>query len=66
MHRQSAVVKVPQSFLDQVLWPEFAQINAALTDYLAELTDEVIRAEVYKEPGEAEEVAEPARLGRSG
>ena len=24
MHRQSVVVKVPQSFLDQVLWPEFA------------------------------------------
>jgi hypothetical protein len=66
MHRQSVVVKVPQSFLDQVLWPEFAEINAALTDYLAELTDEVIRAEVYREAGEAEEVAEPARLGRSG
>ena len=66
MHRQSVVVKVPQSFLDQVLWPEFVQINAALTDYLAEITDEVIRAEVYKEAGEAEEVAEPARLARSG
>jgi hypothetical protein len=66
MHRQSVVVKGPQSFLDQVLWPEFAEINAALTEYLAELTDEVIRAEVYREAGEAEEVAEPARLGRSG
>jgi hypothetical protein len=65
MHRQSVVVKVPQSFLDQVLWPEFAEINAALSDYLADITDEVIRAEVYKEAGEAEEMAEPARLGRS-
>ncbi len=65
MHRQSVVVKVPRSFLDQVLWPEFAEINAALSDYLAGITDEVIRAEVYKEAGEAEEMAEPARLGRS-
>ena len=62
MHRQSIVLKVPQSFLDQVLWPEFAAINAALTEYLADITDKVIRAEVYREAGEAEEVPEPARL----
>src|SRR5206468_4575998 len=52
MHRQSVVVKVPRSFLDQVLWPEFAEINGALSDYLAEITDEVIRSEVYREAGE--------------
>ena len=63
MHRQSVVVKLPQSFLNQVLWPEFTEINAALTDFLAEITDEVILAEVYKEAGEADEVAEPPRLG---
>jgi hypothetical protein len=62
MHRQSVVVRVPQSFLDLVLWPEFAEINTALTDYLADITDKVIRAEVYREAGEAEEVPEPARL----
>jgi hypothetical protein len=64
MHRQSIVLRVPQSFLDQVLWPEFAQINAALTDYLADITDKVIRAEVFREAGEAEEVPEPARPAR--
>lgn len=62
MHRQSIVVKAPQSFLDQVLWPEFAEINAALTEYLADVTDKVIRAEVFREAGEAEEVPEPTRL----
>jgi hypothetical protein len=65
MHRQSVVVNAPQSFIHQVLWPEFTEINGALTDYLADITDDVIRAEVYREAGEAEEVAEPARLGRS-
>jgi len=59
MHRQSVVVKMPQSFLDQVLRPEFTEINAALTDYLARITDKVIRAEVYKEASEAEEIPEP-------
>jgi hypothetical protein len=62
MHRQSIVVTVPQTFLDQVLWPEFAQINAALSEYLADITDKVIRAEVFRDAGEAEEVPEPARL----
>jgi hypothetical protein len=62
MHRQSIVLKVPQSFLDQVLWLEFAAINAALTEYLADITDKVIRAEVFREAGEAEEVPDQARL----
>ena len=55
MHRQSLVVMLPKSFLDDVLWPEFTAINAALTDYLADVTDRVIR----------EAVTEPARLGRT-
>jgi len=62
MHRQSLVVTVPRTFLDQVLWPEFAEINAALSEYLADITDRMIRAEVYREAGEAEEIPEPARL----
>ncbi|MDP6343252.1 MAG: hypothetical protein QF491_06940, partial [Alphaproteobacteria bacterium] len=27
MRRQSVVVSAPQSFIDEVLWPEFEQIN---------------------------------------
>ncbi len=60
----TVMLRVPQSFLDQVLWPEFVQINDALTDYLGDITDKIIRDEVYGETGEAEEVEEPAKLGR--
>ena len=35
-----------------------------LTEYLARITDTVIREEVYKETGDAEEVEEPAKIGR--
>jgi hypothetical protein len=63
MKRQSVVVKVPRSFMDAVLWPEFVEINAALTSYLAEVTDKVIREEVFQETADAEEVAEPPKLG---
>lgn len=63
MQRQSVMVKAPQSFLDEVLWPEFREINAALNEYLSGVTDRVIREEVHRESGEADEVPEPPRLG---
>ena len=63
MRRQSVLVRVPQAFLDKVLWPEFQEINAALTEYLAQMTDRVIREVVYKDTADAEEVAEPEKLG---
>lgn len=64
MRRQSVLVRAPKTFLNSVLWPEFQEINAALHDYLAQVTDKVIRQAVYKE-GDAEEVPEPARVGGS-
>ena len=64
MRRQSVMVRVPQAFLDKVLWPEFQEINAALAEYLAQVTDRVIREVVYKDTADAEEVAEPEKLGR--
>lgn len=64
MHRQTIMIKAPRSFIDQVLWPEFEQLNAALFGYLSEITENVIREEVHRETGEAEEIDEPARIGR--
>jgi hypothetical protein len=64
MHRQSVMLRAPHKFLDKILWPEFQEINAALTEYLAQVTDSVIREAVYKDTGDAEEVAEPEKLGR--
>ena len=62
MRRQTIVVKAPRSFLETVLWPEFQQINAALTEYLSSVTERVIRAEVFGEVGDADEVAEAPLL----
>jgi hypothetical protein len=62
MKRQTLILKAPKSFIDRVLWPQFQQINAALSEYLAEVTDRVIREEVFGDSGEAEEVREPAKL----
>jgi hypothetical protein len=64
MHRQTIMIKAPKSFIEQVLWPEYQQLNAALLAYLSEITEKVIREEVHGETGEAEEVDEPARIGQ--
>jgi hypothetical protein len=62
MHRQTIIIKAPKSFSEQVLWPEFQELSAALTTFLSEITEKVIREEVHGETGEAEEVDEPARI----
>ncbi len=64
MHRQTVIVKAPRSFVEQVLWPEFQDLSAALSAYLAEITEKLIREEVHGETGDAEERDEPMRLGR--
>ena len=64
MHRQTIVIEAPKSFVEQGLWPEFQELNAALVAYLSEITEKVIREEVHRETGEADEIEEPARIGR--
>jgi hypothetical protein len=63
-HRQTVMIKGPKSFIEQTLWPEFQELNAALEAYLSEITEKVIREEVHGETGEAEEVDAPTRIGR--
>lgn len=65
MRRQTLLVRAPRTFIQSVLWPEFQQINAALVEYLAAVTNKVIREEVFGEVSEAEEVPEPQPMGRA-
>jgi len=63
MHRQTVIVKAPRSFAEQVLWPEFQDLSTALSAYLAEITEKLIREEVHGETSDAEERDEPRRIG---
>jgi len=58
----TVMLKVPKAFVDQVLWPEFEELNAALWQYLNAVTLRVIREEVHRDAGEAAEMKEPLRL----
>jgi len=64
MHRKTIMIKAPKSFIEQVLWSEFQELNAALVAYLSEITEKIIREEVHGETGEAEEIDEPVKIGR--
>ena len=60
-HRQrhnTIMVRAPKGFIDQVLWPEFSELDRALQIYLQEVTLRVIREEVYSDTSEAQEVPE--------
>jgi hypothetical protein len=59
----TVMLRVPGSFADQVLWPEFQELNAALMQYLNEVTTRVIREAVHGDTSEADEAAAalPAR-----
>ena len=56
--RTTVMLRVPKGFVDQVLWPEFQELNRALTQYLNEVTTRVIRDTVHGDTSEAAEVPE--------
>lgn len=41
--RNTVMVRAPKWFLDQVLWPEFSELDQALQAYLHQVTLRVIR-----------------------
>ena len=53
----TVMLRVPKGFVDQVLWPEFQELNAALMQYLTEITTRIIREEVHRDTSEAAETA---------
>src|ERR1019366_10775569 len=52
----TVMLKVPKRFVEEVLWPEFEELNLALIQYLNAVTLRVIREEVHGDAGEAEEI----------
>jgi hypothetical protein len=58
----TVVLKAPRRFIEEVLWPEFEELNLALVQYLNAVTLRVIREEVHRDAGEATEIT-PAAAG---
>jgi tRNA nucleotidyltransferase (CCA-adding enzyme) len=56
--RNTVMVRAPKRFLDQVLWPEFSELDQALQAYLHQVTLRVIRDEVFADASKAQEIPE--------
>src|SRR6266849_414407 len=56
--RNTVMVRAPKRFIEQVLWPEFSELDQALQAYLHQVTLRVIREEVYADASDAQEVPE--------
>jgi hypothetical protein len=57
------MLRAPHDFINQVLWPEFTELQAELHTYLHEVTLRIIREQVHHDASDASEVAQalPAR-----
>lgn len=52
--RTTVVARVPASFLDRTLWPEFQELNQTLQTYLDDVTTRVIAESIHGDASEAE------------
>ncbi|MFP4099057.1 hypothetical protein [Coleofasciculus sp.] len=50
----TVMARVPVSFVDETLWPEFQQLDETLRSYLEEVTNRVISTSIYADSSEAE------------
>ena len=59
----TVMARVPASFVNEILWPEYSELNNVLTSYLASITDRVINNHIHKNTDEAEVVEQSRSLG---
>ena len=62
-HRQrytTVMAKVPKTFVDETLWPQFEELNKTLKTYLEEITEKVISETINADSSEAEVVKQIA------
>ena len=52
----TVMAKVPISFVNDTLWPEFEKLDETLRSYLDEVTERVISEGIYKDSSDAEVV----------
>jgi hypothetical protein len=62
----TVVAKVPQSFVDQTLWPEFEQFSKVLRTYLDEVTERIISEALGSDTSEAATRPDDAKAALAG
>lgn len=52
--RNTVMVRVPKTFVDETLWPEFIELSDVLQQYLADITQRVIAQAIHADDGDEE------------
>lgn len=66
--RTTVMVKVTTSFVDEVLWPEFQELNRTLREHLDSVTQRIIRQAIHNGAPDVEERSgdDPGQAGPQG
>jgi hypothetical protein len=54
--RTTVMARVPSSFVERTLWPEYQALNRALQEHLDRITTTIIEEAIAKDTSDAEEV----------
>jgi hypothetical protein len=54
--RNTVMARVPRSFVESTLMPEFREMDRALTEHLQRITDDIIAQEISHDTSDAREV----------
>jgi hypothetical protein len=60
--RTTVMVKVPKSFMNDTLWPEYQQISTAIRGYIDQVTDRIVADVIHRDASEPDERVEPRQL----
>ena len=63
--RTTVMARVTRTFADEVLWPEFQELDATLRSHLDSVTKRVIARAIHGDPADAEERPGQEPKGRS-
>jgi tRNA nucleotidyltransferase (CCA-adding enzyme) len=59
----TVMVRVPECFCDEVLWPHYQALSKELKQYLTEATAKIISEEVHRDTREAPEIVQLLEAG---
>ena len=59
----TVMVRVPKSFVDDVLWPQYEALSKELGEYLDQATEKIISEEIHQDTTEAQEIVQLLEAG---
>jgi hypothetical protein len=49
----TVMAKMPRSFMEETVWPEFQELSSVLHEYLSEVTNRIIREHIFEDSSDA-------------